>query len=473
MYRETMRKKAGRIWPNHTVNTTRRSKARSRSVFVSPNSHTKKQAHSQRRRRRIASRVAAFGRWLFTTEYFPKTTETICRVAINPFFALCVITVLTSLCGWLVAPQVYLLSAASFCVLVVGVVYPWLAIRAIECRLSFPNAYVREGESALPTLTVQNKWPIPIWGLAIQDRFYLAEASEQAVMVSLAHVPLWSRTNFQWSFTPLRRGVYPRSATYVTCAFPFGLWVARKQVVVEGKLLVRPCYVDVSELQRMTRATESSGELVNAFRGASSDCGGIRVYQPGDGIRDVHWKATARANELMVKERPSSSANQLRVVLSVEGSTNRICSAQRDICFDTAVRIVAGFCQASSQAGLSIKLVLGQTSIQVATPLGIRQAMDALATVQANDFNKRRLDHTCHQTAEVRVIVELSQTQDDETGHAAVVVCWSHRGETRFWRVDGLTHAPGTTQQLANLLLHVKSALQQDGSRLGNGVRHA
>lgn len=64
----------------------------------------------------------------------------------------------------------------------------------------------------------------------------------------------------------------------------------------------------------MTEVTES-----NQVGSDFSETVGIREYRDGDRLRDIHWKATAKAREIMVKERQSMSGSELCcVILPVE-----------------------------------------------------------------------------------------------------------------------------------------------------------
>ncbi|MBR1442817.1 MAG: DUF58 domain-containing protein [Firmicutes bacterium] len=53
----------------------------------------------------------------------------------------------------------------------------------------------------------------------------------------------------------------------------------------------------------------------------------IREYRPGDRLKDIHWKLTAKKDTLMVKERESLSQSRLTIVPDISGNTeesNRI-----------------------------------------------------------------------------------------------------------------------------------------------------
>lgn len=66
--------------------------------------------------------------------------------------------------------------------------------------------------------------------------------------------------------------------------------------------------------------TEESVSKGNDF----SEVIGIREYQPGDRLKDIHWKLSAKADELMVKERSSVSQSHILIVPDLSGDIEKV-----------------------------------------------------------------------------------------------------------------------------------------------------
>ncbi len=62
------------------------------------------------------------------------------------------------------------------------------------------------------------------------------------------------------------------------------------------------------------------GQYRSAFRGTGLVYTDIREYQPGDDVKHIHWKATARTGTVFVKSYEED--RQLRVVLAVDASAS-------------------------------------------------------------------------------------------------------------------------------------------------------
>lgn len=87
-----------------------------------------------------------------------------------------------------------------------------------------------------------------------------------------------------------------------------------------------PPVPSTTELKRITLRSRRlvTGDLLgqyrSAFRGTGLVYTDIRAYQPGDDVKHIHWKATARTGTVFVKSYEED--RQLRVLLAVDTSTS-------------------------------------------------------------------------------------------------------------------------------------------------------
>lgn len=116
--------------------------------------------------------------------------------------------------------------------------------------------------------------------------------------VSLPEGTEWSR--LPWPCRPSRRGKYPLGAAYVETASPLGFWNARRTLPLQGEIRVYP---------NMQKEQKGLGLLFHGALGAHSqrqvgkgrEFEKLRDYVPGDGMEDIHWKATARRGRPITK----------------------------------------------------------------------------------------------------------------------------------------------------------------------------
>lgn len=88
----------------------------------------------------------------------------------------------------------------------------------------------------------------------------------------------------------------------------------------------QPLFALPAELRRIQLRSRKlvTGDLLgqyrSAFRGSGLVFSDLREYQPGDDIKHIHWKATARTGTVFVKSYEED--RQLRVILAVDNSAS-------------------------------------------------------------------------------------------------------------------------------------------------------
>ncbi len=110
------------------------------------------------------------------------------------------------------------------------------------------------------------------------------------------------------------RGLRQLGALLITDIDPFGL--ARRARIVLPAITVRvaPALQDISALAGLTAHAGGALRATLAQRGHGVDNLLARPYQPGDSMRRIHWRASARNDELMVRQEENETAPDATVV---------------------------------------------------------------------------------------------------------------------------------------------------------------
>jgi uncharacterized protein (DUF58 family) len=151
---------------------------------------------------------------------------------------------------------------------------------------------------------------------------------------------------------PSARGVVTLVTAELEGAGPLGLVSWRRRI---GLPLPVPLEVGPAP------AAVSLGDFVAVGIGASNTAAretaghdtvrGVRDYATGDPIRIVHWPATARWGELMVKEMEDPTALELVIVVDLRGESDRT---------EAAASIAAGLARAGLNASLAVSLLTAE-----------------------------------------------------------------------------------------------------------------
>lgn len=99
-----------------------------------------------------------------------------------------------------------------------------------------------------------------------------------------------------------------------------GLFSIRKQMVSEGELVVLP--ESSGEVRSKKNGFEMGMSELEESKAKGNDFAEVtdmREYRPGDRIKDIHWKLSAKKDILMVKERTSVAQSQVILVLELSG----------------------------------------------------------------------------------------------------------------------------------------------------------
>jgi uncharacterized protein (DUF58 family) len=179
-----------------------------------------------------------------------------------------------------------------------------------------------------------------------------------------------------------RRGVVPVGPLRVTVTDPFGLATASTPGAAEADLTVWPAIDDVPALPHTVGDDPHGGtDHPNALRMAGDDFYALRPYVVGDDLRHVHWRSTARRDELMVRQDEMPWQGRATIVLDTRAD------AHTTDTFERAVSAAASVAVACNGRRFLVRLV---TTGGIDTGFGTGTAhldrlLELLATVQTDD----------------------------------------------------------------------------------------
>ncbi len=151
----------------------------------------------------------------------------------------------------------------------------------------------------------------------------------------------------------LRRGVYTVTPLYASSSDIFGLMARSFRLGKETPLVVYPSHFPI-EASRGTESSEMLGASTTGEKGASADFLRIRAYQPGDEVKTIHWKSSAKLGRLMARELEREETRSTTIVLDCQESTNR----GREDLFELGVKIAASVAVSALGRDMEVKMVL-------------------------------------------------------------------------------------------------------------------
>jgi uncharacterized protein (DUF58 family) len=194
--------------------------------------------------------------------------------------------------------------------------------RILGERRAFP------GEIVDLSLRVSNEKFLPLGWLLVEDRWSMSLPLEQGALFPSpsGHVGLFrsafairwfERVNRHFQVRCTRRGFYPLGPVRLRSGDIFGLFHQRRTEDHLDWLIVYPQVLPLEMLGFPPK--EPLGETKATWRifEDPSRAVGVRGHQPQDGFRHVHWKATARRQDLQVKVYEPTTSHNLVIFLNV------------------------------------------------------------------------------------------------------------------------------------------------------------
>lgn len=275
-----------------------------------------------------------------------------------------------TLAGWL-----YVLGGLGLGLLLVSAVLPMQSLKGLQIKRR-PILPVSVGESLNLGLEISN--PTKTLKSLLQVFDDLPAELGKAMPGSISEIPIQKTHTWTYAVTPQHRGIYRWQTVQLRSAAPLGLFWCRRRRSATAKAVVYPLILPLEQCPLLDFAGQDQDRQFQAQQiGPHNHNEGvtrsIRPYRWGDPLRLVHWRTSARHNELRTRELEMFTGGQtLTIALDTAGDW------QADN-FEQAVIATASL------------YVYGQhQNVQVWTgPVGVqtgRQAiLEVLAQVQAGE----------------------------------------------------------------------------------------
>jgi len=254
--------------------------------------------------------------------------------------------------------HLYYMSAVLLMLPVVSYLLGMTAMRGLEFSREVP-ATGWAGETATFHVVVRSRSPIPRLFLRAWDDLpeWLVPIDPEPPLFNAAPNAV-SRAPYQVHLA--KRGAYRLESMVVTALDPLGIFAFSRRFRAESEVLVFPVPQPISDIP-LTGAERYGlrDTPVAAVRGSGVDPDGVREYVPGDPLRRMHWKSTARTGRLNVIEFDESRS--VNVVLALDQHAGSCCGQGAETTFEHLVRAAASLAQAAIRQGASVRLATSLT----------------------------------------------------------------------------------------------------------------
>jgi len=209
----------------------------------------------------------------------------------------------------------YIVLAFLLSTLLLSGILSWLNFKGCRWRLESAER-LRVGELNTVRLLLSNtkRW-LPTYVLQFQ---LVARLSGQSGEVALDdRLDPGGKVRLSWSFRPRQRGLETIELRGMLSRYPFGF--LRKTILESNRVdsLVWPARCElVWHTPAAGEAHRQGSDISRA--GEGNDLRNLREYRPGDALKQISWKASAKINQLVVRE--TEDENRQAYCLEVDPS---------------------------------------------------------------------------------------------------------------------------------------------------------
>ncbi|MFL6120995.1 DUF58 domain-containing protein [Actinophytocola sp.] len=316
-------------------------------------------------------------------------------------------------CGaWVGFPVLRALGGAGFGAVAAALVVTARRPRVVVTREVYPDR-VQRGRPAFARLRVHNDGPRRHGGFTAGDR---VDGGFHAVAVR----PLAPGADavYHYELPTTRRGRIQVGPLTLERIDPLGLGRSRLTTGDTATMWVHPKTYPVRALVAGHPRHHHEGRTSDNSPHGSLDLRDVREYVPGDEVRHLHWKATARTGRLMVRDYVDPNQPRFTALLDTRAAL------LPPPVFEEAVDLTASLLNAAAAAGYWCRLVTAHTDLKLrGGQQAVRQVLDELCELRATEAPARLVPASLTQPADrggSLVVVLASAHHEDLTAVAAL-----------------------------------------------------
>ena len=233
---------------------------------------------------------------------------------------------------------------------------------------------------------VNEGWAPALW-VEVLDRSDLPGAPASRV----TGVGAYAKNRWRVERVCTRRGLFTLGPTSLRTGDPFGLYTVTLHNAASTTLLVTPPIVPLATIQVAPSGRAGEGRPRPHAPEPTVSAAGVRDYRPGDSLRAVHWRTSARRNALFVRLFDSTPAGDWWIFLDLEQRAQ--VGEGQDSTTEHGIILAASLADAGLRAGRAVGLVAhGRELVWLPPQVGEGQRWEILRTLALIEPGPRPLE---------------------------------------------------------------------------------
>jgi len=257
-----------------------------------------------------------------------------------------------------------LFRLAYVILLAIPLLYLWvrLMVRSLSVEVQRTDQRITQGQPIEGRIWIQTRSWLPTVWLEVEDPSTVPGHAARRVLT------LPARGGALWSYrTRTRlRGVYTLGPVNVTVRDPFGFFQATRTFGDTTTILVYPNAPDLPNFYVPPANLPGEGRIRRRTHNVTPNVAGLRPYQPGDSYNRIHWPATAKHGEPIVKQFELDPASDIWVVVDLHRDVH--IGEGEESTEEKSVSVAASICRYFIQQNRSVGLISFGKDLRVDEP---------------------------------------------------------------------------------------------------------
>ena len=221
----------------------------------------------------------------------------------------------------------YLLFAMMLSLIVISGVLSERCFKQVDVSRRLPPVLFANAPATAAFVIANRSSLLPVFSLRIMD---VIDTTAVDRGVQLLQLLPGAKTVQSYPLLVKRRGTFVLEGVKLFTRFPFGLFVKVATFPVRSEIIVYPEIKDLPPVL-LDDLSMAGHDRELPRRGHGTTLHNLRLYQPGDDSRTIHWKTTARKSLLIVRETEAEDQRQVTILLHTHVSDLSGCADFRDL----------------------------------------------------------------------------------------------------------------------------------------------
>ena len=281
--------------------------------------------------------------------------------------------------------ELFIIGAAFAAAVVLALVFVHVRRPNISAsRWVHPTVLVA-GDSGRVDLRLEHHGSVRSTGFELAERVSRTNVTDHVARLSIAPLPSGTRSSAGYQVPTATRGLIRLGPLVVETRDPLGLARSTKTIADIDTVTVAP-KTFLLDMPVLGQGALGRQLVVQARRLGPGEFHGLRTYVDGDEPRSIDWKASARSEDLLVKEYTVEGVRRCTVVFDADPS-----AYLHDDGFERGITASASLVHSAEQAGLTTRFITAG-GIDLRGPETGANTLRVLARIEPNGSELGRLD---------------------------------------------------------------------------------